>query len=170
MRTASILVALVLIAAPLLAQQGGCVGIVAGSAQQDEGRFASSFSAAQVIDIDLAVVMNPGFAKKLSRDHILEIRIFNPRGDLYQSISVPVTVDPTRTGEAAVPGYPRPVKRKILSEITYNNAKHYQAGVRLPVAGTIITRNSLYGRWTAEAILDGEVLKCGKTAEFTITP
>ncbi|MHB0970749.1 MAG: hypothetical protein ACYC7A_03385 [Thermoanaerobaculia bacterium] len=170
MKIALTLAALVITAAPLLAEPGGCVGIVAGSNQKNDGAFASAFSATEIVDIDLSVIMNPGMAKQLSRDHILELRIFNPRGDLYQSTSVPVTADPTRAGEAVVPGYPRPMKKKVLSEVRYNNAKHYRATVRLPVAGTIITRNSLYGRWTSEAVLDGEVLKCSKPAEFVIGP
>lgn len=171
MKRRTLLLIFLLTAPSLMAQQGGCVALATGSNQKAGGAFASTFSAAEVVDVDLSVVMTPGMAKKLAGDHIVEVRIFNPRGDLYQSISVPVTAERGRAGETAmVPGYPRPMKKQHLSETKYDNGKHFRAIVRLAVAGTIITRNSMFGSWTAEAFIDATPLKCSKPAQFTITP
>ena len=41
---------------------------------------------------------------------------------------------------------------------------------RLPVAGTTIVNNSLYGTWKAEAFFEGERTACAKPRSFVIKP
>jgi hypothetical protein len=41
---------------------------------------------------------------------------------------------------------------------------------RLPVAGTTIVNNSLYGTWKAEAYLVGEQTACARARSFVINP
>jgi hypothetical protein len=41
---------------------------------------------------------------------------------------------------------------------------------RLPVAGTTIVNNSLYGTWKAEAYFEGERTACAKARSFVIKP
>jgi hypothetical protein len=43
------------------------------------------------------------------------------------------------------------------------------AEVTLPVAGTSIVSNSLYGEWTAEAVVEDEGAACAQPMTFTIT-
>jgi hypothetical protein len=74
----------------------------------------------------------------------LALRVYTPRGHLYQTF--------TMTLAPAVPGEPRP-----------------PAIARLPVAGTAITVNGLYGRWRAEPWLDADVTTCGAARELVIT-
>jgi len=72
------------------------------------------------------------------------LRLYTPRGHLYQTFTV--TLAP------AVPGTPRPPAVSLL-----------------PVAGTAITTNGLYGRWRAEPWLGGDAAACGAAREFDIT-
>jgi hypothetical protein len=74
----------------------------------------------------------------------LYLRIYTPRGHLYQTFTLMLA--------PAVPGEPRP-----------------PAIARLPVAGTAITVNGLYGRWRAEPWLGGDAVTCGAAREFFIT-
>jgi hypothetical protein len=158
------------LAAPLLAQQGGCAGVVFGSDQKNKGRFDSSFSATQIIDIDLSVLFPPGIAAKFAGNHKVEVRISTPRGHLYQSMTVPFTTDATRKGaRVSIAGYPDPLEMQVLEEVGTANGKQLRAFVRLPVAGTPIVSNSIYGIWTAQAYVDDEPVACSKPAQFQIT-
>ena len=151
---------------------GGCVGIAVGSEQKDHGKFAASFSATQVADIDLSVLFTPGSAKRFGAgNHVIEVRVFTPGGNLYESISVPVTTDSSRAGQKQkVDGYPRAMAVQLLRSVSGNNGQqNLAASVRLPVGGTMISTNGLYGQWTAKAFVDGEPLSCSQTASFAIT-
>ncbi len=151
------------------AQQGGCVAVVAGSNQKKNSP-TESFSAAEVADVDLAVLFTPGMAKQLSGPHTVELRIINPRGNLYESKTIPVSSSKDLVGtDTSVPGYPWPMKVKGLQPAAWRNGNYSAATFRLAVGGTLITRNSMYGRWTAELVVDGERLKCGREAAFDIT-
>jgi hypothetical protein len=162
--------ALFAFAAPLFAQSGGCTGLVFGSEQKARGKFDTTFSATQIIDLDLSVTFPPGVANKFTGDHVAEVRIMTPRGHLYQSMSVPFTSDASRKGAAvSVNGYPDKLPLRVLDEVTAGNGKQLRVFVTLPVAGTPIMTNSMYGTWTAQAFIDGEPLACSKPAPFTIT-
>lgn len=151
---------------------GGCVSVVVGSDQKNRGNFDSIFSATQIIDVDFSVLFTPGAARRFADGtHVIDFRIFTPKAHLYQSIAIPVTYDSSRNGKpAVVPGYPRAVPTQMLSATTYQNAQHLRAAARLPVAGTQIVTNSLYGTWSAQVFIDGESKPCSSAATFTITP
>lgn len=167
-------IALVLAAAalPLAAQSSshGCVAVTVGSPQKNGGRFETSFSATQVIDIDFSIVFTPGAAQRLSGDHLVEFRISGPRGHLYQSMAIPFTADDAHGRKVSVPAYPTPVEAKSLAPTQYNGSQHLYVAATLPVAGTSIVSNGLYGEWTAQAYVDGDPLACSQAARFTITP
>lgn len=161
-------VLLTLMASASHAQQGGCAGVATSSKQLSGSAFSETFSSAEVLDIDVSVLFTPGAAKQLSGDHVIEIRFFNPRMNLYQSVSIPITADTSRLALRRIPGYPHPMKAQLLTEIRYRNSQFFRATLRLPVAGTLITRNSMYGTWTADVWVDGKRLKCAKEAKFEI--
>lgn len=109
------------------------------------------FSAAQVSSLELAVQTPP--APKTRRGQPpapqVELRLFTPQGHLYQTLRA--------ASPAAEPG-----KGDV-------HARHQRVGFRLPVAGSPIVTNSLYGRWRAEPYLPGAETACGKARRFWIT-
>lgn len=154
--------------APAFAQ--GCIGMATGS-EQVKGGFASEFSATSILDIDVWVLFTPGTAKRLSGDHSVEVRFKTPGGYLYQSTTIPFSADPKLKGkERKLDGYPHPLATQGLQEVTWKNGKQLGTSVRLPVAGTYVMTNSLYGTWSAEAFVDGEAMPCAQALEFTIIP
>lgn len=151
------------------AEAGGCLGIAVGSEQKNRGNFEATFSASEILDVDISVLFVPGVLNQYKGSHVLEVRFFTPRGYLYQSISIPFSSDERKKGQSeAVRGYPHAIPVRVLDPVTWNNAKNYRVSVRLPVGGTAISTNSLYGVWKAQAFVDGEALPCSKPVTFTI--
>ena len=80
--------------------------------------------------------------RHLPGEHALQFKVYTPRGHLYQTLTTPLT------GEGR------------LNEVS----------AILPVGGTAIMSNSLYGRWRVEAFLDGDTKPCAAAAAFEIQP
>lgn len=159
-----------------------CLAVVAGSVQQPwnggkndaEKKFgrleAPEFSAAAVLDVKFAIVFSKKVAEQFSGVHVVEFRVYTPQGHLYQSLSIPMTSDSGLEGQRhPVPGYPDPMPVQVLKPIHRGNGHGMFAEVTLPVAGTSIVGNSLYGDWKAEAFVADEIAPCGQQASFTIT-
>lgn len=158
-----------------------CMAVVVGSPQKlgksgknlKEKEFENNittFEATKVQDIDFAIMFSPTVATQFSNVHIVEFRILTPEGNLYQSISIPMTTDATKKGQKHfIPGYPDLVPIQILQPITHGFKNAVFATVTLPVAGTPIVSNSLYGKWTAMALVEDEVAPCSTPATFNIT-
>lgn len=157
---------------PLAAQSTahGCVAVTVGSPQKNGGRFDTAFSATQVIDVDFSIVFTPGAAHQFAGDHLVEFRIYGPRGHLYQSMTIPFSADAANGRKVAVPSYPAPLESKTLAPTQYNGAQHMYVAATLPVAGTSIVTNGLYGAWSAQAYVDGDPVACSQAARFTIMP
>lgn len=118
-----------------------------------------SFSATEIVDIDFRV----RFAPRDAGDHLLSVRVFTPRKHLYQQIDVPFSTQvPAGTKSARkIEGYPRPVVVQRAEEVEESGSNTKRGGrrqvtARLPVAGTLIMQNSLYGDWSAEAFLGSD--------------
>jgi hypothetical protein len=132
------------------------------------------FSATRILDLQLDTV----FGRAPSGPHTLYLKVFTPRGHLYQVLTVPFTsaAKPPGSGAAAPPqkrwveGYPQPLEEKTLKTVTHEGVAAYQVSVTLPVAGTSIMTNSLYGQWKAEPYLDQQVTPCGDPRSFVINP
>jgi len=174
------------VAAPAHAQKKAfrdksCLAIVAGSMQKlgkngkddKEREFengASSFSATKVLDLDFAIVFSQDVAAQFTNVHVVEFRILTPNGNLYQSISIPMTSDPSKLGQKhRVAGYPDLIPVQVLQSISHNGGKGMLARVTLPIAGTPIISNSLYGTWTAMALVEDDATPCSTPLRFTIT-
>jgi hypothetical protein len=158
-----------------------CLAIAIGSKQKlsDKGKDDNerefdkelgAFSATAVLDIDFAIVFSPQVAAQFTNVHVIEFRILTPQGNLYESISVPITSDPSKAGQKhRVAGYPDLIPVQVLQSITRGGGKGMLAKVTLPVAGTPIVSNSLYGTWTALALVEDEIVPCSTPARFTIS-
>jgi hypothetical protein len=111
------------------------------------------FSASNLLDLEFWVVLPSASAASANG---IELKLFTPRGHLYQKLSAPFVapVHPHAVG-AAGPG-----RRPRFLTVT----------LRLPVAGTTIVNNSLYGTWTAEAYLAGGTSPCTRARGFQIRP
>ncbi|SRR6266571_1831074 len=92
------------------------------------------FSATEILDLKLSTQLR----RHLEGPHVLQIKVFTPRGYAYQILTVPFTA----SGQ--------------LPELS----------ATLPVAGTAIMANSLYGRWSVEPFLDGA--SCGVRRSFLL--
>ena len=120
-----------------------CVALQVTSPQAETDR--TDFSAGEVLDLRISTSF-----RRLTGPHRLELRVYTPQGFLYQRFAVPFDASsPPSDGDGR-----RPPRRSV--------------GVRLPVAGTAITTNSLYGRWKVVPFLDGEANACGRERTFVI--
>jgi hypothetical protein len=106
------------------------------------------------------------FAGRLKGSHVLELKLYTPRGYLYQVLTVPFTGGARGGGHRRVPGNPRVF---VEREMRVAGTGGYEVSARLPVAGTWIMTNSLYGSWRVDAHLDGAAWPSGRK-RFTIQP
>lgn len=159
-------------ALPLLGQQvvAPCIAVAVQADGQAFAPTTASFSATQILDVTATAILRlssrPDFA---TGDHVMEFRFKSPDGHLYQSVSVPFTTNAASAGkEQKVNGYPLPVARQAARAVTYQRVNQLGVSATLPVAGTLIIQNSLYGRWTVEATVDGEKSRCSSSASFSL--
>jgi hypothetical protein len=108
---------------------------------------APRYSAARVDDLEITATIAP----QVRGEHRLALKVFTPRGHLYQTLGVPFTASslPSRG--------PRPPSRT------------QKVSARLPVSGTLIVTSSLYGRWRVVPYLDDATQPCGREVRFEIT-
>lgn len=137
-------------AAPRAACQSVWVTAPAFGKPASRARKPLNFSAAEVLDLEFQIVV-PANTSLAGRP--LELKLFTPKGHLYQTLAVPAAS--TASGTAGTP------KRR---------PRYQTLTARLPVAGTTIVNNSLYGTWKAEAYLEGERTACAKARSFVIKP
>src|SRR5262245_29704844 len=119
-----------------------CRTIKVTSPTHETGR--SFFSASQTPDLQITTT----FPNALTGSRRLQLRVLTPQGYLYQRFSIPF--------DATLPRHERGVVRSVSA--------------RLPVAGTAITTNGLYGRWTVVPYLDDEPDPCTVERRFVINP
>src|SRR5262245_15077253 len=102
------------------------------------------FSASLTPDLQITTT----FPGTLIGNHRLLLRILTPQGHLYQRFSIPFDATLHRHARGAV--------RSVSA--------------RLPVAGTAITTNGLYGRWTVVPYVDDELAPCTGERHFVLVP
>jgi hypothetical protein len=132
------------------------------TATEAEGGSQRVISARTVQNLELGT----WFRTTVTGDHLMEFKLYTPTGHLYQVLTVPFTVAARRPLSAVrkVDGYPRPLEVQTLAPDRLSRVTSL-----LPVAGTWITTNSLYGRWRVDAHLDRSVTPC-TSHRFTIRP
>jgi hypothetical protein len=117
----------------------------AGSGKPIRSRKPLQFSATEILDLEFQVVVSANVASQGRR---MELKLFTPKGHLYQTLS------------AAAPTPSSGTARRRSQTLT----------ARLPVAGTTIVNNSLYGTWKVEAYFEGDGNACVKPRAFVIKP
>ncbi|MBP7866928.1 MAG: hypothetical protein KA419_13375 [Acidobacteria bacterium] len=142
-----------------------CVMILAGSAEETPGTWGTAFSATRTVDLTFTVV----FRKNLRGEHLLELRVFTPQGDLYQSISGQVAEEGKKAEKRKVPGYAMPRLQWVPTPISHGDRRGLKVDVPFPVGGTLIQTSSLYGQWRVEAYVDGARIPCTEPLHFWIT-
>lgn len=144
-----------------------CSGVKVESLPAGKGG-GTPFSASAIEDLEFRVV----FALAPPGQHVLRLRVLLPKGALYQEIAVPFSLDPRATGatEAVLEGYPRPVPVRTLQKTTDRKGTWWSVSATLPVAGTLVVENSLYGTWQVEAYLDREKSPCTPPVSFDLAP
>lgn len=142
-----------------------CVAIQVVSPQQPKARPHPAFSATRILDLEFRAFLR----RRLQGQHTLQLKVFTPRGHLYQVLTVPFTAPGHHPGKRQVDGYPQPVDEQEARLVRLEGAHRHQVSATLPVAGTSIMTNSLYGQWRVEPYLDGEPEACGPPQSFAIT-
>lgn len=142
-----------------------CVMILAGSAEETPGTWGTSFSATRTVDLTFSVV----FRKNLRGEHLLELRVYTPQGNLYQTLSGQIAEPGKNAEKRLVPGYAMPRLQWVPIPISQGEKRGLKVDVPFPVGGTLIQTSSLYGQWRVEAYLDGGKIPCTRPLQFWIT-
>ncbi len=127
------------------------------------------YSASQILDLRFRTTLG----RPLDSGHSLELRVYTPKGHLYQVLTVPLT-GPIRRDPA-----PRPRERSVDRRAPSRSEPPAEAtsdepdgklsfDTILPVGGTSIVTSSLYGSWTVTPHLDGSLKPCGPARQFRI--
>ncbi len=150
-------------------RQGSCAAVEVASPQDPSlPARTPSFSAAQIIDLRITAVL-----RRPDTNGIVRFKVFTPRGYLYQAIVVPfVTGTSTAPQARHIDGSTRAVLEQQAQPASggAGEAAEYRIEAQLPVAGTLITTEGLYGRWTVEPWLDGAPAPCLAPKPFLINP
>lgn len=127
-----------------------------------------TFSAHKIIDLRLVIKLgNPNRLPAL-----LDLRFFGPNGHLYESKALAIRTSAHGGGvghQRTVSGYPLPVDEQTPQETREGGASDRIVTAKLAVGGTLITTNSLYGRWRVDIHADGAAGPCA-SAQFALTP
>jgi hypothetical protein len=129
-------------------------------------RTTPTFSATRVLDLTLTVL----FPARLPGEHVVELRVLTPDGQLYRSMAVPFARGAQTNAVRSVLGYARPLPQQALKPVGRGSGLFASVSTTLPVGGTDIVSAGLYGRWQVEAYLDGAEQQCGPPAPFTLAP
>jgi hypothetical protein len=124
------------------------------------------FSVTKVLDLTFTVL----FPVAIDGDHLVDLRVFTPDGQLYRSLAVPVAKRGGPNLTRSVAGYPRPLPQQTLTRAARGKDLFAAASATFPVAGTDIVSSGLYGGWRVEAYLDGAEQRCAPAAPFTLNP
>ncbi len=153
---------------------GRCAGVRVTASDSAVPRKDMTFSSRETLDL----VLRPRLRQDVKGDHLMELKIFTPRGFLYQVIALPFVgaAAPGARGQQAaappsrvVPGYPRPLEvQRLVPSRGSPRRGEYELRASLPVAGTSITLSSIYGTWSVQTFLDGQAEPCGPVTRFTI--
>jgi len=141
-----------------------CVAVIAASPQRRSERPQAnpSFSATRILDVEFRTLLR----RRLEGPHTLQLKLYTPRGHLYQVLAVPFSEKP---GKRLLEGFPQPVDEQAATAVRFEGVRRYQVKATLPVAGTSIMTSSLYGEWKAVPHLDDDPDPCGKPRTFVIT-
>jgi hypothetical protein len=143
-----------------------CLGVKVGSTPTitalDEQK---GFSARAILDLNFRIVL-PGN----DTPEAVTLKIYTPRGHLYQEVLVPVAPEGSAERERVVAGYPAPLKVARVRRLRASDGRAARGvdAPPFPVAGTHVVSSSLYGEWRVEAWPQGASEAC--SSPFVIAP
>ena len=154
-----------------------CSAVDVVAPQQKKATKKKKFSAKKTLDLELRTRLKG--VRRLSGEHLLHLKLYTPRGYLYQTITVPFYRKPRKAEKPhpedlkfepvrVVPGFPRALDVQKTKRARKGRKRYDTVTARLPVAGTSITLGSLFGRWTVVPFLDNETAPCGRSRRFRI--
>jgi len=147
-----------------------CAAVQVRSPQQPRAQPRSAFSATRILDLEFQTLLRWG----LAGSHTLQLKVYTPRGHLYQVLTIPFAGSGPGGASGATPekrwvdGYPLPLDEQQAKAVRFEGARRHQVSANLPVAGTSIMTSSLYGQWRVEPYLDGAPEACGPPRAFVI--
>jgi len=152
-------------------ERKSCQAITISTTPETRATLRPIFHTRQVLDLNLSVVF-PSDRQFLAGETIV-LRFFTPTGHIYQEMTIPVGLPGTTPRERELTGYPFPVAEATPRERFLRTEAGGEwilavAAPPLPIAGTSITNNSLYGVWRAEAWSQGSSRAC--QVSFQIAP
>jgi hypothetical protein len=117
------------------------------------------FATSQLLDLEFSTELQ----QATYGSHVLHFKVTTPGGFLYQDLAMPFSWRRPGKGprERQSDGVMRAAARA-------RGAGTREVRARLPVAGTSITLNTLYGRWSVQAFLDDQSRPCSPSAGFTL--
>jgi hypothetical protein len=168
LRVASLALTSCLVTSAAMAETpvSSCVAVEVSSSGPMLTTASPGFSVTKILDLTFTVLL----PTRIDGDHLLDLRVFTPDGQLYRSLALPVARRGQADATRSVPGYPRPLPQRTLTRVARGKAFFAAASVTFPVAGTDIVSSGLYGRWRVEAHLDGAEQRCAPAAWFTLNP
>lgn len=126
---------------------------------------ARVFSVTEILDLRFFV----GFDEALQGDHVLQLVIRTPNGHVYQKLEAPVSSDFKKAGAMKkLQGYPKPVPIRVTGRQELAGKAVYVTSLELPVGGTSIESSSIFGQWSVEVVLDGEVTGSAADTSFFV--
>lgn len=122
------------------------------------------FRATRILDVRARAVVPASM--EFESDDFVAFRFTTPKGNLYQTIEVPVRSSAkSAEKERKRPGYPFPLEVQLAKSLTLNGLPAKSIEARLPVGGTAIMESGLYGVWRVEALV-GNARPCSATFEL----
>src|SRR5262245_48784497 len=114
------------------APAGSCAAIVVTAPDVRTPARTQAFSATKILDLQLAAVLRT----RLQGDHTLEMKVYTPKGHLYQVLTVPFSAAAASAARTRlVEGYPEPLREQPMTAVRHEGVRRYSVSTRLPVAG-----------------------------------
>ena len=141
-----------------------CASVVLTTEEESPGfRKLNAFSAHEIEDLVILVGLNA----RIEGVKTLKLKMYTPAGHLYRNMETAVG-----SFEGHVYGVDPGDWLKVFPEkqdgivVTFDSLVMF----RLPVAGTDIVANSLYGEWEIKLFLAEQPMTCGKRFSFKLKP
>lgn len=164
-----LLCAFALVAPATLGQEmpeKACTALVITGDDDGLGRASPVFSARETLDITLRMVFPATLRPE--PDDAVRVVMTTPNGFTFQELEFPIVAPGSKEIDRPVPGYLFPVKTLRLAASTDGKGEPAQiVTLEVPVGGTAMTENGLYGTWTVVARI-GDSRSCG--GKFQLRP
>ena len=151
---------------------GGCSAIAVTAPGLRRPPRNLRFATSQVFDLEFSTELQ----QATYGSHVLHFKVTTPSGSLYQDLAMPFSWrrpgkgprERQSDGVMRAAEVPAGAPVQQLGSVRARGAGAREVRARLPVAGTSITLNTLYGRWSVQAFLDDQSRPCSPAVGFTL--